>query len=288
MANDIKAPREAKMNVMSGSKISAVIPTSIDEVIRLSEGLARSGEMIPEAYRMITIEKKKIPREMLDSQAMICAAILRGLEVGLAPMQALASIAVINGRATLWGDALRALVLRAGHWIDCEVVGEGNNATATATLTRSDGSKLTRTFSMADARKASLMNKSTWQQYPARMLMNRATAFAVRDGAADVLMGLGVAEEADDYGPDHARDVTPRDRAGPRRGGIATAAPLLPAATGKDNHKDSGESDMDAAPDGDGPPEGDDRGAEDDGEQEDDDRGADDADDADEFLQALQ
>jgi hypothetical protein len=275
----------AKMNVLSGSKIAAVIPTSIDEVFRLAEGLSKSSEMIPESYRKV----KGADRPIEETQAMICAAILRGLEVGLAPLQALSSIAVINGRATLWGDALRALVIQAGHWIDCEVTGSGMDAIATATLTRSNGSKLVRTFSMTDAKRANLIGKAgPWMQYAPRMLMNRATAFAVRDGAADVLMGLGVAEEAEDYGPDYARDVTPRERAVPRRGGFATAAPLLPAATAKDGHKDSGESDMDAAPDGDGPPEDDDRGADDDGEQEGDnrdnrdDRGADD-----EFLEAL-
>ena len=34
-------------------------------------------------------------------------------EIGLAPLQAMQSIAVINGRATLWGDALVALVQKA-------------------------------------------------------------------------------------------------------------------------------------------------------------------------------
>ena len=77
---------------------------------------------------------------------------------------------------------------------------------------------------MADAENAGLAGKAgPWKQYPTRMLMNRATAFAVRDGAADALMGMAVAEDVRDYGPDAARDVTPA----PRRGG-PRFAPQLP------------------------------------------------------------
>ena len=152
------------------------------------------------------------------------AAIVRGMEVGLAPMQALANIAVINGRASLWGDALPALVQRAGHHIDVEIEGEGDRAVAVATLTRGDtGKVVVRRFSMADAKRAGLLGKQgPWQQYPTRMLAHRARSWAVRDGAADALMGMHVADEAQDYGPDAARDVTPT---APKRGGVLYADP---------------------------------------------------------------
>jgi len=148
------------------------------------------------------------------------AAIMRGAEIGLAPMQALSNIAVINGRASLWGDALPALMQRAGHKIDVELSGDDGEETATATLIRGDtGQTVVRTFSMADARKAKLLDKnSPWQTYPKRMLMMRARSWAVRDGAADALMGLQVAEEVQDYQP--IKDVTPR---GPKSGGFADA-----------------------------------------------------------------
>jgi hypothetical protein len=49
------------------------------------------------------------------------------------------------------------------------------------------------------------------------MIALRARAFAIRDGAADALMGLQISDEVSDYGPDKARDVTPD---APRRGGV--------------------------------------------------------------------
>ena len=209
MTNSI-AKREDRAPVTCGGTLTAIIPQDIDQAYRLAQALSGGGDMIP--------------RDFQKNPEKIMAAILKGMEIGLAPMQALSAIAIINGRPTIWGDALRALVLRAGHMVDCEVVGEGKSAVATATLTRASGQVLKRTFSMADAENAGLAGKAgPWKQYPTRMLMNRATAFAVRDGAADALMGMAVAEEVSDYGPDAARDVTPA----PRRGG-PRFAPQLP------------------------------------------------------------
>jgi hypothetical protein len=125
-------------------------------------------------------------------------------------MQALSSIAVVNGRPMIYGDALPALMLRAGHHVYVEIEGEGNAAVAVATLTRGGtGKTFVRRFSMADADRAGLTKKQgPWQSYPLRMLAMRARSWAIRDGAADALMGLAIADEAE--GPDRARDVTPK------------------------------------------------------------------------------
>ncbi|NBW13837.1 MAG: hypothetical protein EBR82_38130 [Caulobacteraceae bacterium] len=181
--------------VQSGGVVQALIPKDLDQAHRLAQALAAAGDMVPKSYQGKPMETM--------------AAILRGMEVGLNPMQALSSIAVINGRATIWGDALPALVLRAGHHVDVEYDGQGDALMAKATLTRGDtGKVIIRTFSMADAKRAGLLAK----------------AWAIRDGAADALMGLQVSDEAQDYGPDAARDVTPA-KAAPRRGGIVYAQP---------------------------------------------------------------
>lgn len=202
-----KAPAAQKPAITTGGVLGALVPQDLDQAFRLAQALAGAGDMVPKHYQ--------------GQPQAIMAAIVRGMEVGLAPMQALSSIAVINGRASLWGDALPALMLRAGHHIDVVVENEGNldQARAVATLTRGDtGKTVVRTFSMADAKRAGLAGKpGPWQQYPLRMLSNRARAFAIRDGAADALMGLSLSDEVSDYGPDAARDVTPR-QAAPRAG----------------------------------------------------------------------
>ena len=173
-------------SIKAGSAISAMIPQTIDDFFRLSKALAVSGNMVPTDFQ--------------GKPEMIMAAMLRGAEIGLAPMQALSNIAVINGRASVWGDALPALMQRAGHTIDMELSGQGDNMKATATLTRGDnGQVVVREFSVKDAKTAQLWTKKgPWQQYPNRMLSNRARALAIRDGAADTLMGMQIAEEMHD------------------------------------------------------------------------------------------
>ena len=199
-----------KPPVEAGGALAALVPQNLDQAFRLATALAASGDMVPKHYQ-------GKPNDTM-------AAILRGMEIGLNPMQALSSIAVINGRASLWGDAMPALVQRAGHHIDVDYEGQGDTLTAIATLTRGDTGKIVRrTFSIADAKRAGLLGKQgPWQQYPQRMIAHRARAWAIRDGAADALMGMQVAEETSDYGPDSARDVTPQ---APRRGGVVYADP---------------------------------------------------------------
>ncbi len=195
----------------AGGALAPFVPQDSAQLLKLADVLARSGDLVPKHFQ--------------NNAPAITAAIMRGMEVGLNPMQALSSIAVINGRATLWGDALPALVQRAGHHVDVEYEGQGDGLTAVATLTRADGKKVVRRFSIADAKRAQLLGKQgPWQQYPQRMIAHRARSWAIRDGAADALMGLQVAEEVSDYGPDSARDVTPQDAA-PRRGGVVYADP---------------------------------------------------------------
>jgi ribosome modulation factor len=193
---DPSPPAIAKANLAPGGAIAALVPQSLDDAFRLSKALSASGDMVPKHFQ--------------GKPEMVMAAIVRGMEIGLAPMQALANIAVINGRASIWGDALPALLQRAGHSIDSWIEGEGDQQVAIAEVTRGDTGKVyRRTFSVADAKAAGLLVKpGPWQQYRSRMLQMRARSFAARDGAADALMGLQVAEEMQDV---PMRDVTPKE-----------------------------------------------------------------------------
>lgn len=235
-------PAIAKASMAPGGVIAALVPQSLDDAFRLSKALAQSGDMVPKHFQA--------------KPEMIMAAIVRGMEIGLAPMQALSNIAVINGRASIWGDALPALLQRAGHSIDSEIDGDGDNRKAVARVKRGDtGEVITRTFSVADAKKAGLWGKQgPWQSYPDRMLQMRARSFAARDGAADALMGLQVAEEVQDYQP--IRDVTPKPGGFADRAAQARTTPE-PASLAQKNAQDGevfdGQADapqkLDAAPD---------------------------------------
>lgn len=188
-----------KPELRGGGQVMAIVPQDIDQAYRLAQAVTGSG-LSPEQF-------KGKPQDAL-------VAILKGAEIGFPPMQALESIAVINGRACVWGDGLIALARRPGHQIKEWVEGDGDTAKAYCEVTRKDtGEVIRREFSAADAQIACLWGKrGPWSSYPKRMLQMRARSWAIRDGLADCLRGIPVAEEVSDYrDADKARDVTPQD-----------------------------------------------------------------------------
>lgn len=167
----------------TGGKIAGIVPTSIEEVFRLANAVAKSG---------------LAPSTLRTSEA-LTVAIMHGLELGLTPMAAIQNIAVVNGRPTIWGMGVPALLLARGfklkEWID----GTDDGRAANCCVTRPDGTEIERRFSVGDAKTAGLWGKAgPWKQYPDRMLQMRARGLAARDGAADVLSGLYLDVELQD------------------------------------------------------------------------------------------
>lgn len=152
-------------------------------------------------FARLAIGTQFVPRDVRNvSHAVI--AIQYGLELGMTPMQALQSIAVINNKPSVWGDAAMALVRRSPlcEYIIERQTGAGDKLVATCEAKRKgDPEPTVRTFSWEDAKRAGLTGKQTYQQYPARMCQLRARGFALRDAFADLLVGLVLAEEAGDY-----------------------------------------------------------------------------------------
>lgn len=134
----------------------------------------------------------------LDTPQKIAVALMCGMEAGLSPMQAIQSVAVINGRPTMWGDAVLGLCSANPEFQDIQedIAGEGDNMQAACCVSRKGRTKTLRTFSVADAKLSGLWKKAgPWTQYPQRMLQMRARAFALRDAFADTLKGIRIREE---------------------------------------------------------------------------------------------
>lgn len=195
MTNVATLPRDRQTPMMAGGAVRAIVPQSMEEAYRLSTAICKAG-MAPKG---------------LDTPEKAMIAIMHGLEIGMTPMAALQRIAVVNGRPTIWGDAAIGLVRGSGlcEYVRETMAGEGDQRVAKCEAKRKgEPEAVTRTFSVADARKAGLWGKSgPWSQFPDRMLQLRARAFALRDGFADVLGGMYLREELDDQAP--MRDVTP-------------------------------------------------------------------------------
>lgn len=160
----------------------SLAPQNIDEALKFADFLAASDI---------------VPKDFQKKPANILVAVQWGMELGLQPMQAMQSIAVINGRPSLWGDAVIALVRSSPL---CEYVYETDDGeTASCRVKRVGEDEQTRTFSMTDAQQAGLKGKQgPWAQYPKRMRQMRARSFALRDVFPDVLRGMPMAEEVQD------------------------------------------------------------------------------------------
>lgn len=162
----------------------SLAPRSLDEAFRLADMLADS-DMVPKDYKC--------------KPGNIIVAMQWGFEVGLKPLQALQNIAVINGRPSMWGDAVMALVRSSSV---CEYVLEDMDSSGTAICRakRRGEPEQVRTFSDEDAKKAGLSGKAgPWTTSPKRMKQMRARSFALRDVFADVLKGMDIAEVVVDY-----------------------------------------------------------------------------------------
>lgn len=184
MATDQSAPL-VRQTMEVGEHGLAI--NTLDELWRLAQYVCESG-LAPKG---------------MDKPATILIAMQHGMEIGLRPMQSVQSIAVINGRPTIWGDAALALIESSPlcKQVTERVDGTGDNIVATCVAERVGKAPVTRTFSVDDAKKSGLWAKpGPWQQYPKRMLQLRARGFALRDAFPDLLRGIKTAEEVMDYG----------------------------------------------------------------------------------------
>jgi hypothetical protein len=196
-------------------------PNSVTEVRELAE-LIVAGEWAPASYRgddgKYVVEK-------------IVLGIMHGAAVGLGPFAAIHAIAVIDGHPTIWGDGALALVERSGLIKDMRedyTVDSDEGLTAICTIGRHPWpSPIARRYSMAMAEEAGLTKKEgPWQTYPRRMLMMRARSWALRDGFADVLRGLSIREEVEDYD----RTAIPVPSPAPRLSAGLSPNPCRPCA----------------------------------------------------------
>ena len=160
----------------------SLAPTNIAEAMEVAQMLSKSN---------------LVPKDYQGNPGNVIIAIQWGAEIGLQPLQAMQSIAVINGRPSIWGDAMLAIVRGSGLLEHITEECDGN--LAVCTVKRRSEEATSREFAMEDAKRAGLTGKQgPWSQYPKRMLQLRARAFALRDVFPDVLRGVYVAEEAQD------------------------------------------------------------------------------------------
>lgn len=162
-----------------------MIAATLQDAIQISEIIANSG-VCPTQYK--------------GKAGDVLVAMQMGAELGLKPMQALQNIAVINGRPSVWGDAMLAICRQSSQFEYIKETYNKADNSYTCVIKRRDEPEFVDNFSEADARKAGLLEKAgPWKQYPKRMLQMRARGFCLRNAFPDLLRGIITQEEAHDY-----------------------------------------------------------------------------------------
>ena len=201
--------------------MNAVTHTENTSVAQRGMGFDLSPQTFEQAMKFshMLADSDLVPKDFRGKPGNCMIAMQWGSELGLKPLQALSNIAVVNGRAALWGDAVIALVRSSPA---CEYVLETDDGhTATCKAKRKGEPEHVVTFSMEDAKLAGLAGKQgPWTQYPKRMRQMRARAFALRDVFPDVLRGMPIAEEVQD---------TPAERHMGQVDEVKQAPPAAPA-----------------------------------------------------------
>lgn len=217
--NDPQSQR-ALTALRSGGKMASIVPQSFEEVQRLATMAVRAG--------IGSYGWKDTPEQCLAKAA---AAIMHGMELGLSPMQALSGIAVINGKTTIYGDLLTAVLWANGFKVKKWIDGEGDDRVARARITRPDGEIIEDKFSVAQAKQARLWdtretvkkknrdgehtapNDSAWFRFPDNMLGWKALGRCVRAGASDATRGLMIREDMEGLMIDVTPDASPETAA---------------------------------------------------------------------------
>jgi len=182
--------------------------------------LAHAGfAFLPQTWEQLFAYAKEIcrtefvPKSMRDVPGAVLAAWQTGKEVGLPPMAALQSVAIINGRPSIHSNGYWALItshplcewftelppdeaLEKGYG-ECTIKRRGNPH------------PITRRFSMAEAKTADLIGKDNWKKYPGDMLQNRARHRCGDDAIPEACLGLLPSDVARDLEPIETTVVNP-------------------------------------------------------------------------------
>jgi hypothetical protein len=185
------------------------MPRDLDEAVRYTRSIIAAG-IVPDSPSR---------RQARSTPALVLMGVLKSMEFGLPPQTGLGSLLPLNGRFTIWGDGATALVqskglikkqtkIRVGPSFDprAELGDWPDDYGWAVTYWRvGQDEPYSSTYTVGDAKRAKLwMNSQEAVDLPAltACCSTARASFVLRDGFADALMGLAIAEEVRDMMPD--------------------------------------------------------------------------------------
>lgn len=140
----------------------------------------------------------------IKTQAQAVVKILAGRELGLAPLESMTNIYIVNGKVALQSKIIGSLIKKSKKYDYTVDKLDEKECTISFFQTDEKGDKVLlgkSTFSFSDAAKAGLVNKTVWQNYPRNMLFARALSNGARWYTADVFCGYTPEEVEEEAKP---------------------------------------------------------------------------------------
>lgn len=180
----------ADTNEKSRLPVPVGVPLNgLDEAYRLSQNLAVADSL---------------PRALKGKPADVLSIVLYGQELGLAPMQSIQAIYVVEGRPQLAAQTWIALARRAGHKVRVSDPVAGKSVTVT--VTRHDDPEFPHSFTATieqaiQAGKCKIVDGKVvarskegkvlpWEAYTDQLLLARAASNALRFAAPEIALGF--------------------------------------------------------------------------------------------------
>ena len=131
-----------------------------------------------------------LPRALQGKPADTLVIMLKGHELGLSPMQAISGISVIQGKAVVEAATMVGLCLRRRDVCEFFRLVSGDDRIATFETKRINSERVTMSFTIDEAKRAGLLGKDNWRNYPAAMLRARASSGLARAVYPDLTAGM--------------------------------------------------------------------------------------------------
>lgn len=207
-----KKIKTGKTEVVEAKEKRVAVVKAKEKVIK-DESLAIAGSLA-EPMRLSEVFMQSGMFKDVASKSQACVKILAGRELGLAPLESMTNIYIVNGKVALQSKIIASLIKKSGRYDYTIEKLDDTECTIAFFAIDKDGKKTElgkSSFTSKDAAKAGLINKDCYKNYPRNMLFARALSNGARWYTSDVFCGY-TAEEIES--PREVTSVITIDKAG--------------------------------------------------------------------------